>query len=160
MTGTYTYNLTDSFEDLKKIKSYRDNSEYNKKLTDVIESIKVNDSYRTTNPTATIKKGIPINKDAVTRTLRFLAAGFVILTIFIFLMSALPGLTSSTATAAEEIQYMDVVVLPGDSLWSLADEYASDDVSLDTFIDYVIDINDLDGNTVYVGDSLKIPVNL
>lgn len=55
--------------------------------------------------------------------------------------------------------YITVTVHNEDTLWSIADTYMNDAYySHETFIDEVVEINDLDGSRIYAGEQIMIPV--
>lgn len=52
---------------------------------------------------------------------------------------------------------VDVTVIPGDTLWSLAQEYA-EGYDVTSAVGHITELNALDSSEIQVGDSLSIPV--
>jgi hypothetical protein len=62
------------------------------------------------------------------------------------------------ATAADEIIRLPVTVQAGDTLWSIAAEHAEEDSDIRAYVREIISLNDLDGNTIYAGHTILVPV--
>ncbi|MGI6117934.1 MAG: LysM peptidoglycan-binding domain-containing protein [Bilifractor sp.] len=87
----------------------------------------------------------------------------VSLLLFAVLLTAVFGMTSEKAKANTEKKYKyytSYEVQPGDSLWTIAEQYCDEDEygSLGDYIDEVCEINHLtDDNLIYAGRNLCIP---
>ena len=68
---------------------------------------------------------------------------------------------TSSAKASDDLpigtQTVAVTVIPGDSLWSLAGEFAPD-YEVSAAIEHIVEINNLPSSEIHVGDTLQIPV--
>ncbi|WP_159614795.1 LysM peptidoglycan-binding domain-containing protein [Glutamicibacter sp. JC586] len=68
---------------------------------------------------------------------------------------------ASDAHASSEVpsgvETVDVTVIPGDTLWSLAQEYAQG-YDVTSAVSHISELNSLEGTEIHVGDSLSIPV--
>lgn len=55
--------------------------------------------------------------------------------------------------------YITVIIHKDDTLWSIADEYMNDAFyDHQTFIDEVVEINDIYSHQIYAGEQIMIPV--
>lgn len=50
------------------------------------------------------------------------------------------------------------VVMPGDTLWSLADRYKQHERGKREWIEHIKDVNNLTGSVLHIGDTLIIPL--
>ncbi|GEC12643.1 MULTISPECIES: LysM peptidoglycan-binding domain-containing protein [Glutamicibacter] len=67
---------------------------------------------------------------------------------------------SDAHAAAEDpagVGTIDVTVIPGDTLWSLARDYATG-YDVTSAVGHIAELNALDGSEIQVGDTLSIPV--
>ncbi|MCW4465350.1 LysM peptidoglycan-binding domain-containing protein [Glutamicibacter sp. MNS18] len=55
------------------------------------------------------------------------------------------------------VQTVEVTVLPGDTLWGLASEFA-EGYDVDSAVRYIGEMNSLEGATLQAGQTLQIPV--
>lgn len=74
---------------------------------------------------------------------------------FFFSMFASDAHASSEVPAG--VETVDVTVIPGDTLWSLAQEYA-EGYDVTSAVSHISELNSLEGTEIHVGDSLSIPV--
>ncbi len=75
------------------------------------------------------------------------------LTIFMLIQATTMALSY---VPESEREYKTVVVTSGDSLWSIASEYASGDVR--SKIKDIKKFNDLSNNTLTVGQHIRVPI--
>lgn len=62
--------------------------------------------------------------------------------------------------AFHQEDYLKVTVSDGDSLWKIADEYATDvSISNREFVQWVQIHNDIDGDQIFPGEKILIPVS-
>lgn len=85
-------------------------------------------------------------------------ASFIVIALLLLCGAVNTALGFNDALALSEQQYIQVQVVSGDSLWSLADTYMPDDMDPRKAVDMICDANDIDGSYVYVGQVLDIPV--
>jgi LysM repeat protein len=62
------------------------------------------------------------------------------------------------ATAANEIVNLPVTIHAGDTLWSIASNYAEDGSDIRAYVREIAALNELDGNTIYAGHTILVPV--
>lgn len=55
------------------------------------------------------------------------------------------------------IETVDVTVIPGDTLWSLAREYATG-YDVTSAVDHIAELNALNSSEIQIGETLSIPV--
>ena len=90
-------------------------------------------------------------------------AGLVGIPVFALTIVAtfIIGAMLSTAQASSQdpagVQTVDVTVIPGDSLWELASEYAQGYETTEA-VNHIIELNALDSHDIQAGDTLQIPV--
>jgi len=58
----------------------------------------------------------------------------------------------------EATEFVEVRVTSGDTLWAIATEHNTGGKDVREIVYLISEINDLDGNTIYPGDLLKVPV--
>lgn len=83
---------------------------------------------------------------------------FVVLTIIIltFLTNILLGLNNAEGTTI--IEYKDIVVEPGDTLWNIASTYYSNDMDLREYIYEICELNNVSASTLQEGMKIMIPI--
>ncbi|MBQ9609582.1 MAG: LysM peptidoglycan-binding domain-containing protein [Lachnospiraceae bacterium] len=83
--------------------------------------------------------------------------GVVLLTL-VFLFGADKNEQEADASTYNVKYYKCITVDTDDTLWSIADEYISEEYdSIDDYIKEIRSINDLTGDTIYSGATLVIP---
>lgn len=102
--------------------------------------------------TATIQPMSPKRRARLARTLFVLSAFFLVVASMVFNQSAVAiDQPSATQTA-----FNYVSVLPGDTLWDLAEIYA-DEKSQQDWVAEIILLNNLQSATLVAGDKLALP---
>ena len=87
-----------------------------------------------------------------------LAVLAVVIGIAVFRFTAQPAIADSRSEAPRYKYYTSICVAPGDSLWSIAEEYMSSDY--ETVYDYISEvqeINHLSGDYLRAGTKLCVP---
>ncbi|SET23109.1 cell division suppressor protein YneA [Anaerobranca gottschalkii] len=64
--------------------------------------------------------------------------------------------TISSNYSKTTIQYFNITVTEGDTLWSISEKYRGD-IEQENFINMIKQINNLHHNVIRVGQNLKIP---
>ncbi|MDN5323854.1 MAG: hypothetical protein PWQ67_2308 [Clostridia bacterium] len=85
-----------------------------------------------------------------------LKTSFMITIALIFSLGV--GLISNAANAGKDIQFIQVTVKPGDSLWLIADRYDDNKTDLRKLIYQIKQINNIN-DTIYPGQVLEIPLH-
>lgn len=75
----------------------------------------------------------------------------IILTIFMFF-----PITKVKGT--EEPQYIEYTVERGDSIWSIAQSFSSEDTNIREFVYNITKLNNKTNEYIYVGELLRIPM--
>jgi ABC-type dipeptide/oligopeptide/nickel transport system permease component len=83
---------------------------------------------------------------------------FVILIFLIFIVLII-GKPVSFAYNNKCSQYIEITVKKGDTLWSIAKKYGSQKQDIRKTIYYIKKTNDFKSSYIYIGQTLKIPVN-
>lgn len=73
---------------------------------------------------------------------------------FIFLMMTFGNLDSY---GDGDKEYMTVIVMPGDSLWSISDKYTPESEDLRRTMHDIITYNELTSEIIYPGQELQVP---
>lgn len=98
--------------------------------------------------------------------IRLTRRGWIILVVIPAFLLALAGsllatmMGNSVMASAQQpvgVQTVEVTVLPGDTLWDLAGEYATG-YDVESAIDQIHEMNSLHGATLQAGQTLQIPV--
>ena len=80
--------------------------------------------------------------------------------LLIFLSCAFALILSFKFESPNHESYIKITVSEGDSLWDLANQYASEHSLSDSeFINWVQQQNDIEGDIIYPGDELLIPID-
>ena len=88
----------------------------------------------------------------------FLAGLLLIIAFGSMFVSAINTNAKSPDTGSYTKMYKSIKIEAGDCLWSIADEYMSDDMDIREAVYMICDTNDVDANTLYAGQTLSIPV--
>ncbi|GAA1415628.1 hypothetical protein AUR04nite_21620 [Glutamicibacter uratoxydans] len=82
---------------------------------------------------------------------------FILTVAAAFLFTMLTSSAQASSQLPQGVPTVGVTVVPGDSLWSLAGEYAAgSDIS--AAVEHIAELNDLATSEIRVGDTLQIPV--
>ena len=86
-------------------------------------------------------------------------AAFVVISLLMVCTIANTVLGFNDAVALTEQQYIEIIVEPGDSLWTIADRHMPDDMDPRKAVRIIMDENDMNDCQVYAGKTLVIPVD-
>ncbi len=84
---------------------------------------------------------------------------FVVLVILFITTFANFALGLSTANSATYVEYTEVKVMSGDTLWSIADTYMDDHSDIRRSVYELCQINDINASQLQAGMTLLVPVN-
>ena len=85
-------------------------------------------------------------------------ASFIVISLLLLCTIANTALGFNDALALSEQQYIEIQVESGDTLWTIADEFMPDDMDIREAVYMICDVNDVDADTLYAGQTLSIPV--
>ena len=85
-------------------------------------------------------------------------ASFIVISLLLVCTIFNTALGFNDALALSEQQYIEIQVESGDTLWTIADEYMPDDMDIREAVYVICETNNVDANTLYVGQTLSIPV--
>ncbi len=92
------------------------------------------------------------------KNLLILCSAAVILLFLLILFSAGTAAANAEEYGSSEKYYTSITVESGDTLWSIAEEYMTDEYkNINVYIDEVIRINHLHGDMIRAGQDLCIP---
>ena len=101
------------------------------------------------------------NKAYVCQIQRYLIISF--LAVFLTILGVILGsnlLASSQSKASNEVNtykyYTSIEVQKGDTLWTIAQQYAGDDADYASYIEEVKDMNQLTSDTIHAGEYLTV----
>lgn len=95
-------------------------------------------------------------KYRVTNRVRF--AAFIVISLLMICTITNTVLGFNDATALTEQQYIEIIVEPGDTLWSIADEYMDNNMDPREAVYMICDANEITADQLYIGQTLQIPV--
>ena len=78
---------------------------------------------------------------------------YLLLVVAVCIIYAIIGLSK----VENDVEYEQVVVAEGDTLWGYSVKYANSNVPADQWIKDIINLNNLTTTTIRVGEELKIP---
>ena len=84
---------------------------------------------------------------------------FVVLVILLITTCANFALGLSTADSSTIIEYLEVQVKSGDTLWSIADTYMDDNSDIRRSVYELCQINDINASQLQAGMTLLVPIN-
>ncbi len=85
-------------------------------------------------------------------------ASFIVISLLLLCTIANTALGFNDAVALTEQQFIQVQVESGDSLWTIADQYMPDDMDIREAVYMICDVNDIDADSLYAGQTIDIPV--
>lgn len=68
------------------------------------------------------------------------------------------GAFGGKAIAANVVVNQPVTIHAGDTLWSIAAAYAEDGSDIRAYVREIAELNEIDGNTIYAGHTILVPV--
>jgi len=91
-------------------------------------------------------------------TNRFRFTAFVVLTIILLttVINFALGLNTAASLTIQEYMYLDV--MPGDTLWSIAQTYMADDLDVRQAVYELCEINDISASSLYAGMTIQVPI--
>lgn len=115
----------------------------------------------TSNRTMAIRANGRRNRAYVCQIQRYLIISF--LAVFLTILGVILGsnlLASSQSKASNEINtykyYTSIEVQKGDTLWTIAEQYADDDADYASYIEEVKEMNQLTSDTIHAGEYLTV----
>ncbi len=84
---------------------------------------------------------------------------FVVIVIILITSIANFALGLNTASSLTNPEYMEVEVAYGDTLWSIADNYMSDDTDIRKSVYEICDTNNISASDLYAGMTILVPIN-
>ena len=84
---------------------------------------------------------------------------FVVLVILFVTTCANFALGLSTADSATIVEYLEVQVKSGDTLWSIADTYMDDNSDIRRSVYELCQINDINASQLQAGMTIMVPIN-
>ena len=116
-----------------------------------------NSSRARTMPAATnVSRPVAITRAILGWTLIFVIAGALLAGVGKQVQSAQAAVTETTPVSTVEFEY--VTIMPGDSLWGIAEQYAPE-VDPRDFIADIVARNNLSDSVVDTGMRLALPIN-
>lgn len=97
-----------------------------------------------------------IGKYRIVDNIRFSISILIITLIMIIVFSAFSH--SLTASAINKTNYIEVTVRPGDTIWKIAKEHASEGKDIREIVYLISKINDIDDSIIHSGEVLEIPI--
>lgn len=82
---------------------------------------------------------------------------FILTIAAAFLITMFTSSAQAASNLPQGVETVAVTVIPGDSLWDLAREYAVG-YDVNAAMEHITEINALDSSEIRVGDTLEIPV--
>ena len=84
---------------------------------------------------------------------------FVVLVILFITTFANFALGLNTADSATYVEYTEVKVMSGDTLWSIAGTYMNDNSDIRESVYELCQINDINASQLQAGMTLLVPIN-
>jgi len=91
-------------------------------------------------------------------TNRFRFTAFVVLTIILLttVINFALGLNTAASLTIQEYMYLDV--MPGDTLWSIAQTYMVDDMDVRQAVYELCELNNISASNLYAGMTIQVPI--
>ncbi|MBQ6900532.1 MAG: LysM peptidoglycan-binding domain-containing protein [Firmicutes bacterium] len=91
-------------------------------------------------------------------TNRFRFTAFVVLTIILLttVINFALGLNTAASLTIQEYMYLDV--MPGDTLWSIAQTYMADDLDVRQAVYELCELNNISASNLYAGMTIQVPI--
>ena len=83
---------------------------------------------------------------------------FILITVLLLTFTSISLLNRSNADAASVNTYRQVLIEDNDSIWSIAENYCSNDMDIRDYVREVCEINDIALGDVQSGDLVFFPV--
>ena len=101
-------------------------------------------------------------EDLMTKTYRvvnrFRFTVFVVLTIVILTTAVNFAFGFNTAASLTKTDYMDVQIVSGDTLWSIAQNYMPSDMDTRKAVYELCQVNDISASELYAGMTIQVPI--
>lgn len=90
---------------------------------------------------------------------RFRFTVFVVLVIILLTTAVNFALGFGTADSLTKVEYMDIEVVSGDTLWSIAETYMTDVPDVRQAVHQLCKINGISAGELYSGMTIQVPVS-
>ena len=91
-------------------------------------------------------------------TSRFRFTLFVVFTIILLTTVINFALGLNTAASLTIQEYMDIQICSGDTLWSIAETYMSDNMDTRAAVYELCNINNISASELYAGMTIQVPI--
>lgn len=84
---------------------------------------------------------------------------FILMT---FIMVLTAGVLSfgNTKTRSKHIYYKSIDIVKGDTLWSIAEAYKTDEMSVINYISRIKEFNDMESDIIKTGQKIILPIEI
>jgi len=96
-------------------------------------------------------------KYRVVNKTRFIIS-MVILTVFFISFFSLMTNTYK-AYAIKEVEYLEVIVNSGDTVWDIAKEYRNEKQDVRELVYIILEVNEIENSMIYKGQKIRIPIS-
>ena len=89
---------------------------------------------------------------------RFRFTAFVVISIILLttVINFALGLNTAASLTIQEYMYLDV--MPGDTLWSIAQTYMADDLDVRQAVYELCELNNISASNLYAGMTIQVPI--
>lgn len=104
------------------------------------------------------ERGVSLMTKTYKITNRFRFTVFIVLTIILLTTLINFALGLNTAASLTVQEYMNIEILSGDTLWSIAETYMPDHMDIRAAVYELCNLNDISASELYTGMTIQVPI--
>ncbi|MDO5302591.1 MAG: LysM peptidoglycan-binding domain-containing protein [Clostridia bacterium] len=83
---------------------------------------------------------------------------FTVLAIIILITGFTTALGYNTVSSSSRDQYVQLKVKSGDTIWNIAEEYATPGTDVRKVVNYIYDLNEISADQLQAGQNIIVPI--
>ncbi len=96
-------------------------------------------------------------KYRVVNKTRFIISMVILTILFVSIFSLITN--TYKVYAMKEVEYLEVIVNSGDTVWNIAKEYKNEKQDVRELVYIILEVNEIENSMIYEGQKIRIPIS-